>query len=108
MERTVHWDTVTRDGWGNELWRTSESQTYHYNVNRRHVAIFKKVGVGRSPEETEMVTALFGNFLPTNLREAQTTLSDTLRGLRMAMQDMACSDPEMQRLEGNLLKAVSR
>lgn len=108
MERTVHWDTVTTDGWGNELWRDRDTHVYHYNVHRRHVTIFKRVGVGKSPEEAEMVTSLFGNFLPTNLKTAQRSLSDTLRGLRMAMQEMSCDDPDLLQLEQNLLAAVSR
>jgi len=108
MERTVYWDTVTTDGWGNELWRTTESQTYHYNINRRHVGVFKQVGVGRSPEETEMLTGLLGGFLPSNLRSAQASLSASLRGLRLAMQSMACNHADMQQLEKNLLAVVNR
>lgn len=108
MERTVYWDTVTTDGWGNELWRRTDSQTYHYNINRRHVAVFKQVGVGRSPEEAEMLTGLLGGLLPSNLRSAQASLSASLRGLRLAMQNMACNHPDMQQLEKNLLAAVNR
>ena len=108
MERTVYWDNVTTDGWGNELWRTSDSQTYTYNLNARHVDIFKQVGDGQSPEETELVGSLFGDFMPASLRSSQAMLSSTLRGLRQAMQTMACDDKDMQQFERNLMQAAVR
>ena len=43
-----------------------------------------------------------------NLRSAQASLSAGLRGLRLAMQNMACNHPDMQQLEKNLLAAVNR
>jgi len=108
IERTVFWDTVTTDGWGNELWRTTDSQTYHYTLNRRHVPVFNEVGVGQDPEQVDMLSSMFGAFLPQNLKGSYSILSDALRGLRLGMQQFDCSSPEMQQLEQRLTALALR
>ena len=104
VKRTVEWDKVVRDVLNDDPWDVPEAQIYYYNIKADHLGVFKRVGVGKSPEEMEIISSLFGSFFPANLRQSQAGLVTVLRGLRKAMADMPCNDPDMRQLEKNLMQ----
>lgn len=105
---TVVWETVVKNGFGAELYRyPSGSSTTEYNINQRHVAAFNEVGLQSGPEEIDFTTSLFGAFLPSDVTRPLRTVSETLRGLRMAMTNNACDSPVIQQLERNMLQRVT-
>jgi hypothetical protein len=106
FEETTRWDTVIKDGLGNELARYPHSETNYYNVNERYVDAFRKVGTGANPDQLDLTMALFSPLLSKDVTEPVHTVTDALRGLRIAMTQNACDSPLIKTLERNMIAYV--
>jgi hypothetical protein len=106
FEQTTAWDTVVTNGFGNVIARYPHSETNYYNVNKRHADAFRKVGPGTNPDQLDFTTQLFGPLLSKDVTVPLHTVTDTLRGLRIAMTQNACDSPLIKTLEKNLIAHV--
>jgi len=106
FEITTEFETVVTNGWGVETGRySSGSTTEYYSINRRHAAVFKKLdGETNSPESIGFFGNLWGNQIQADMRESLQFLSNSIRGLRKAMQENGCNSAVMKRLDENMLK----
>ena len=97
------------NGWGVEVGRySSGSSTEHWLINRRHAAAFKKLdGETNSPESIGFFGSLWGNQIQADMRASLDFLSNSMRGLRKAMQKNSCNSAVMKRLDENMLKIYS-
>ena len=105
---TTTWETVVSNGFGVEQYRyPSGSSTEYFTINRRHAAAFEKLdGGGADPDQVNFTNALFGAFLPADMRTTFQTVSDTLNGLRQAMTEYGCNDPVIKQIERNMINRV--
>jgi hypothetical protein len=103
FEETITWDTVVTNGFGTEIARYPHVETNYYTINKRHAAAFEQLGTGTDPDQIDFTTALFGAFLPQGLTEPLHAVSDSLRGLRLAMTENACDSELIRTLERNMI-----
>ena len=106
FSKTTHFETVVTNGWGVETGRySSGSSTEHWLINRRHAAAFEKLdGETNSPESIGFFGNLWGNQIQVDMRESLQFLSNSMRGLREAMQENGCNSAVMKKLDENMLK----
>jgi hypothetical protein len=106
FSKTTHFETVVTNGWGVETGRySSGSSTEHWLINRRHAAAFEKLdGETNSPESIRFFGNLWGNLIQADMRESLQFLTNSMRGLRKAMQENGCNSAVMKRLDENMLK----
>jgi hypothetical protein len=106
FQETTTWDTVVTNGLGTEIARYPHSETTYYNVNKRHAAAFEKVGPGGNPDQLDFTTQLFAPLLSKDVTEPLHTVTDTIRGLRIAMTQNPCDSPLIKTLEKNMIAHV--
>lgn len=106
FEETTTWDTVVTNGFGTEIARYPHRETNYYNVNKRHADAFRKVGPGTNPDQLDFTTQLFGPLLSKDVTEPLHTVTDTVRGLRIAMTQNACDSPLIKTIEKNMIAHV--
>ncbi len=103
FEYTVEWETVVKNGYGAELYSyPSGSSTTYFNINRRHADAFRLLGGDGAGDPAS--AQFLEMFLPSN--SGALKLSDVLRGMKRAMQELPCDGPEMRRIEKRLLTMV--
>jgi len=109
IERIKEWDEVLVNGYGVELSRIPHSETTYYTIARRHRYIFDRVKDPANAESLKFVNSLLGQFgvRKGGVRTSLSTLSENLRGLRMAMQHYPCNGEVMQQIEAALLKKAA-
>jgi hypothetical protein len=106
FEETTTWDTVVTNGFGTEIARYPHRETNYYNVNKRYADAFRKVGPGTNPDQLDFTTQLFGPLLSKDVTEPLHTVTDTVRGLRIAMAQNACDSPLIKTIEKNMIAHV--
>ena len=106
FKKTVQWDNVVTNGFGTELYRyPSATQTYSYRINQRHAAAFRRLGGDTSsPESIGILSLMYGNLIPQDMKKALTFLNDTMSGLRRATMENSCDSPLIQRLDKNMVE----
>ena len=106
FKETTTWDTVVTNGFGAEIASYPNSETNYYRVNKRFADAFRKVGPGTNPDQIDFTTQLFGPLLSKDVTEPLHTVTETVRGLRMAMTQNACDSPLIKTLEKNMIAHV--
>ena len=103
--RTEVWDDITRTVMGEEVYRNTYTQTYHYTIARRHADIFKQLGEGTNANNVDALANIYGasGMISADAQKSLFTMSDNLRGVATTMQRYACDSEEMKTLESALI-----
>jgi hypothetical protein len=98
---TTQFETVVSNLWGEVGRYPSGSTTEEYTINSRHMVAFKKfMGDNATPRSLDFHTNLADQ---EDMKRSLEFLSNTLRGMRKAMHENACTSELIGRLDQNMI-----